>query len=83
MQHNENIGYLPLEIVSKVCIQATGSDIFMSLQAKTHIARPKWSELFGSLKSGDARAAARETSLFFCGPTTLGQSIVQQCQNIN
>ena len=79
IKHDENIGNVPLDLISKVWAQVAGQDIFTSLKSKTHIGRPKWDELFRELTSGDNASTANDVNVFFCGPSTMAQTIKNHC----
>ena len=80
IKHDENIGNAPLNLVTNIWAQVAGEDIFTSLKAKTHIGRPDWNQLFDNLTSGDDSAsAANDVNVFFCGPTTMGETIRGHC----
>ena len=80
IRHDENIGHVPLDLISKVWAQIAGKDIFTSLKSKTHVGRPKWDEIFEELVSGDNKSTANDVNVFFCGPTTMGEAIRRHCQ---
>jgi hypothetical protein len=75
----ENIGNAPLDLVTKVWAQVAGEDIFTSLQSKTHVGRPKWDDIFASLISGENASTANDVNVFFCGPSTMGETIRDLC----
>jgi hypothetical protein len=79
IKHDENIGNVPLDLVTKVWAEVAGRDIFTSLKSKTHIGRPKWDDIFNQLISGENASMANDVNVFFCGPSTMGESIRDQC----
>jgi hypothetical protein len=79
IKHDENIGNVPLDLVTKIWAQVAGQDIFTSLQSKTHIGRPKWEDLFNGLISGENASTANDVNVFFCGPSTMAQTIRNHC----
>ena len=79
IKHDENIGNVPLDLISKVWAQVAGHDIFTSLKSKTHLGRPKWDELFGQLISGENASTANDVNVFFCGPSTMAKTIRNHC----
>lgn len=79
IKHDENIGNVPLDLISKVWAQVAGQDIFTSLKSKTHLGRPKWDEVFGQLISGDNASTANDVNVFFCGPPTMAKTIRSHC----
>ena len=82
IKHDENIGNAPLTLVTNVWAQMAGEDIFTSLKSKTHIGRPGWDQLFGHLLPGEENAStANDVNVFFCGPTTMGETIREHCSS--
>ena len=79
IKHDQNIGNVPLDLISKVWAQVAGQDIFTSLKSMTHIGRPKWDELFGRLVSDDNASTANDVDVFFCGPRAMSQTIRNYC----
>jgi NAD(P)H-flavin reductase len=79
IKHDENIGNVPLDLITKVWAEVAGSDIFTSLKSKTHIGRPKWDEIFNQLISGENASMANDVNVFFCGPSTMGNAIQDYC----
>jgi len=79
IKHDENIGNVPLDFIRKIWAQVARQDIFTSLKSKTHIGRPKWEELFNQLISGDNASTANDVNVFFCGPSTIAQTIRNHC----
>jgi len=79
IKHEENIGNVPLDLITKIWAQVAGEDIFTSLKSKTHIGRPKWDEVFGGLISGENASTANDVNVFFCGPSTMAQTIRNHC----
>ncbi|CAF1133458.1 unnamed protein product [Adineta steineri] len=79
IKHDENIGNVPLDLVTKVWAQVAGQDIFTNLKSKTHIGRPKWDEIFNQLISGENASTANDVNVFFCGPNTMGEAIRNHC----
>ncbi|CAF1196565.1 unnamed protein product [Adineta ricciae] len=79
IKHDENIGNVPLDLVTKIWAQVAGQDIFTSLKSKTHIGRPKWEDLFSNLISGENASTANDVDVFFCGPSTMAQTIRNHC----
>jgi ferredoxin-NADP reductase len=79
IKHDENIGNVPLDLVSRVWAQVAGQDIFTNLKSKTHIGRPKWEDIFDKLISGEDASTANDVNVFFCGPSTMAQSIRSHC----
>jgi NAD(P)H-flavin reductase len=79
IKHDENIGNVPLDLVTKVWAEVAGRDIFTSLKSKTHVGRPKWNEIFNQLVSGENASTANDVSVFFCGPSTMGNAIRDHC----
>ncbi|CAF3973602.1 unnamed protein product [Rotaria sp. Silwood2] len=80
IKHDDNIGYVPLDLVTKVWAEIAGQDIFTDLKSKTHIGRPKWDELFNSLISGENSSTANDVNVFFCGPSTMGKVVREHCE---
>ena len=82
IKHDENIGNAPLTLVTNVWAQVAGEDIFTSLKSKTHIGRPDWDHLFGHLLPVEENAStANDVNVFFCGPTTMGDTIRKHCSS--
>ena len=79
IKNDENIGNVPLDLISKIWAQVAGQDIFTSLKSKTHLGRPKWDEVFSRLISGDNASTANDVNVFFCGPSTMAQTIRNHC----
>ena len=79
IKHDENIGNVPLDLITKVWAEVAGGDIFTSLKSKTHVGRPKWDEVFSQLISGENASTANDVNVFFCGPSTMGQTIKGYC----
>lgn len=79
IKHDENIGNVPLNLVTKVWADVAGRDIFTNLKTKTHIGRPKWNELFDQLISGENASLANDVNVFFCGPSIMAMTIRQHC----
>ncbi|CAF3549158.1 unnamed protein product [Rotaria sp. Silwood1] len=79
IKHDENIGHVPLDLVTKIWAQIAGQDIFTSLKSKTHIGRPQWQDIFNELISGENASTANDVSIFFCGPSTMGKTIKNHC----
>lgn len=79
IKHDENIGNVPLDLITKIWAQVAGRDIFTSLKSKTHIGRPKWNDIFEQLISGDDASTANDVNVFFCGPSTMGRTIQDHC----
>jgi predicted ferric reductase len=79
IKHDENIGNVPLDLVTKIWAEVAGQDIFTSLKSKTHIGRPKWEDLFGSLISGENASTANDVNVFFCGPSGMARTIRNHC----
>ncbi|CAF1400176.1 unnamed protein product [Adineta steineri] len=79
IKHDENIGNVPLDLVTQIWKQVSGQDIFTSLKSKTHIGRPKWEEIFNQLISGENASTADDVNVFFCGPNTMAQAIRNHC----
>lgn len=79
IKHDENIGNVPLDLVTKVWAEVAGRDIFTSLKSKTHVGRPKWDEIFDQMVSDDDPSTANDVNVFFCGPSTMGHSIREHC----
>ncbi|CAF1211376.1 unnamed protein product [Adineta ricciae] len=79
IKHEENIGNVPLDVITKVWAQIAGQDIFTSLKSKTHVGRPKWEEIFDELISDDNASTADDVNVFFCGPATMAQAIRSHC----
>jgi NAD(P)H-flavin reductase len=79
IKHDENIGNVPLDLISKVWAQVAGEDIFTSLKSKTHVGRPKWDQLIERLVSGENASTANDVNVFFCGPSTMAKSIREHC----
>ena len=79
IKHDENIGNVPLDLVTKVWAEVAGRDIFTSLRSKTHVGRPKWDEIFDDMVSGGNASTANDVNVFFCGPSTMGKAIREQC----
>lgn len=79
IKNGENIGNVPLDLVTKIWTQIAGYDIFTSLKSKTHIGRPKWNEIFDKLIENEASPTERDVNVFFCGPRTMGRSVQQLC----
>ncbi|UJR09322.1 hypothetical protein I4U23_013565 [Adineta vaga] len=78
IKHDENIGNVPLDLVTKIWAVA-GQDIFTSLKSKTHLGRPKWEDLFSNLISNENASMANDVNVFFCGPSTMAQTIRNHC----
>jgi len=76
---NEDIGNSPSDLITKVWTQITGHDVFTALKSKTHIGRPNWNELFQNFKSGENASTAKDVSVFFCGPPSMGVAIRKHC----
>ena len=79
IKHDENIGNVPLDLVTKVWAEVAGRDIFTSLKSKTHVGRPKWEDIFDKLVSGENASTANDVNVFFCGPATMGTAIREHC----
>ena len=79
IKHDENIGNVPLDLVTKIWAQVAGEDIFTSLKSKTHLGRPKWEEVFNRLISGENASTANDVNVFFCGPSTMAATIREHC----
>ncbi|CAF1266116.1 unnamed protein product [Didymodactylos carnosus] len=74
MKNDESIGSAPFDLVSKIYQEVKDVDIFTSLNAKTHVGRPNWDDVFRQLSSSQ-----RQISVFFCGPSSMANSIREQC----
>ncbi|CAF4424295.1 unnamed protein product, partial [Rotaria magnacalcarata] len=79
IKHKENIGNVPLELVTKLWAEVAGQDIFTSLKSKTYIGRPQWDKVFDKLISGENASTANDVSIFFCGPSTMAKTIQHHC----
>jgi hypothetical protein len=79
LKHDENIGNVPLDLITKVWSQVAGEYIFTSLKSKTHLGRPKWNEIFNQLVSGENASTANDVNVFFCGPATMAKAIRDHC----
>ncbi|CAF4737076.1 unnamed protein product [Rotaria socialis] len=80
IKHDENIGNVPLEFVTKTWAEMTGQDIFTSLKCKTHFGRPQWEKLFHSFLSTENTSTANDVSVFFSGPSSMGDTIKNRCR---
>ncbi|CAF2205958.1 unnamed protein product [Rotaria magnacalcarata] len=80
IKHDENIGNAPLELVTKTWKEVTGQDIFTRLQCKTHFGRPQWENLFHSFLSMENTSTVNDVSVFFCGPSSMGETIKNRCR---
>ncbi|CAF2032667.1 unnamed protein product [Rotaria magnacalcarata] len=80
IKHDENIGNAPLELVTKTWKEVTRQDIFTRLQCKTHFGRPQWENLFHSFLSMENTSTVNDVSVFFCGPSSMGETIKNRCR---
>ncbi|CAF1075995.1 unnamed protein product [Rotaria sordida] len=79
IKHDQNIGNVPLDLVTKIWAEIAGQDIFTNLKSKTHIGRPQWKNIFNELISGENASTANDVSVFFCGPSTMAKAIQNHC----
>ncbi|CAF3757819.1 unnamed protein product [Rotaria sp. Silwood1] len=79
IKHNDNIGNVPLDLVTKIWAQVAGHDIFTTLKTKTYIGRPKWDAFFTNFASSQTGTIENEISVFFCGPSAMGQTVRKHC----
>ncbi len=82
IKNEQNIGNVPLDLVTKIWAQIAGCDIFTSLKSKTHVGRPPWDDIFNSLISGENASIANDVSVFFCGPAAMGKTISRHCSDL-
>ncbi|CAF4650582.1 unnamed protein product [Rotaria socialis] len=79
IKNDERIGNVPLDLITKIWAQVAGHDIFTNLNTKTHIGRPKWDELFRGFNTDQTETTQKDVSVFFCGPSAMGQTIRKHC----
>ncbi|CAF3408496.1 unnamed protein product [Rotaria socialis] len=80
IKNDENIGNVPLDVVTKTWAQVAGNDIFTSLRTKTQIGRSNWTELFDRLISNENASTADDVNVFFRGSPIMGNSIREHCE---
>jgi len=79
LKTDDYMGYSPLQLITQVFAQVTGTDMFTGLRAQTHIGRPNWNKIFNELCSDENASTANNVHVFFCGPSVMGETIQECC----